>query len=136
HLRPADQDGYDGNPPGQGRLDLDADEVPGVVQPTLAGLRTPPEASVEPVVPDDRQQHVALAHRPPDLLAEVDPKGERVDVEEDVVAAEVRLDAVVDAAGDVLAVLPAVRDEDLGHGRRVESSAAWVGILVGDCQQW
>jgi hypothetical protein len=49
------------------------------------------------------------------VLAKIDTDADAVQVAEDVAAAEVGLQAVVDAAGDQLAVLAPVGDEDPRH---------------------
>ena len=67
HPGPLHQDGDDPHVVGQRRLDLQAHEVLGVVQPGPAPL----VGDGEPPVPDQRQQHVAGADRGGDHLDEV-----------------------------------------------------------------
>jgi hypothetical protein len=50
------------------------------------------------------------------VLPEIDPEGDRVDVHEDLVASEVSVQPVVQAARDVFAVFASIRDEDPGNG--------------------
>ena len=64
-----------------------------VVQ-AAALLRPLPVSDVQPLLPDDRQQDVALADRPVEVFPTIDPERDGVDVHEDVVASEARFQAV------------------------------------------
>src|SRR5205085_1417497 len=96
--------------------DLDSDEVGRVVQAALAFPRPVLVADVQPGIPDHGQQDVALGDRPAEVLTEIDPKRDCVNVHEDVVTPEVGVQAVIKPTRDVLAVFSSVRDEDPGHG--------------------
>src|SRR5262249_38166057 len=62
-----------------------------------------------------RHYHIALPQQPCNLVAEVDARADVVDVLQNVVAAELLGEDVVDAPADVGTVLAAIRDEDLWH---------------------
>ena len=109
----------------QGRLDLDADEVLRVVQPSLAFPRPFSVTNFKPLLSDNRQQDVALSHRLVEVFAEIDADRGCVDVQKDVVAAEMRFQAVVNSARDVLAVLAAVGDEYFWHGNLIQLEPSW-----------
>src|SRR5205823_6465201 len=68
-----------------------------------------------PAPADDGQEHVTLVDGAADTLAEIDAEGYGVDVHEDVVATEVRMEPVVQPTGCPSAVIAAVRDENPGH---------------------
>src|SRR4030095_3075946 len=65
------------------------------------------------------------------MLAEVDAERNRVDILEDLLAAEVLDQAVVNAACRVGAVLPALRDEDLVVGASGGARGFRFGLRCG-----
>src|SRR5262245_29549893 len=95
----------------QGCSDFMADEVTGVLQP-------PPPLGIgdrEPVPADERDQDVARAYRALDGLHEVEAGLDAVDIHEDVVAAVMVAQAVMQATGRRTALLAPVADEDACH---------------------
>ena len=109
----------------QGGLDLDANEILGVVEPAapvLVGDR-------QPLVAYERQQDVGIADRFADHLDEVVAQLDRVDVLENLLVAEALGEPVEQPAGRVRGVLPPVADEDatlnvrggLGHAHLLQA---------------
>jgi hypothetical protein len=123
HQRPADQHRNDEDLALEGRQDLDANKIRRVVQPTLAALGSLRVANVEPLLPDDGQQDVALPNGLVEVFAEIDAERNGVDVQKNVVASEMRFQPVVDATRDMFAVVSAVGNEYLGHGGYVAGFA-------------
>ena len=96
----------------QRRLDLDPDEVGRVIESRLAVL----PAHRQPVIADHGQENLALADRLIEHLAEIHAEGDVVDVGEHRLIAELLAEEIVDMAGDVGCVIPAVGDEYvIGH---------------------
>ncbi len=114
HLGPVHQDGDDPDVASQGGLDLEADEVAGVVEPASSlGV-----GGVDPPVADEGQQHVTGAHGVGEHLDEVVARFDGVHVLEDLAPPEVAGQAVEEPAGRVGGVLSPVADED-ATGRRL-----------------
>ena len=104
---PINQDRDDADVARQGGLDLQPDEVIGVIEaapPILIGDR-------EPLITDQRQQHIAGSDRSGDHLDEVVAQLDRVDILEDLAAVTVG-QPVVQPACRVGRLLPPVTDED------------------------
>ena len=109
HLGAFDQDGDDPEVlRREGGLDLEADEVVGLVDPPDVC----PGPGVEPVVADEDQCDVALLDLPSDVLLEVGSDGNRVDVHEHPGFRETVSQAVVQPVCLRLTVTSPVRDED------------------------
>src|SRR5207245_2896078 len=127
YVRAADEHGYHGNVAAQGRFHLQAHEIVGDAQALAAlGVR-----DLDPLRADHGQGDLALSDRVVDHLAEVDAERNRVHVAEDVVGPEVRFEAVVDAAGDVGAVVAAVGEEEFAHSRsRNATGIRWCGTIL------
>jgi hypothetical protein len=114
HPRPVHQNWDDAYVAGQGSLDLQPHEVSGIVEaapPMLVGDR-------QPLIADQRQQHIAGPDCSGDHLDEVVAQLDRVDVLEDLAAAEVVGEPVEQPAGRVGGLLPPVADEDPTRSRR------------------
>src|SRR6266542_441142 len=97
-----------GSSSARGILDLQPHEVIGVIEttpPMLVGDR-------QPLIADQRQQHVAGPDCSGDHLDEVVAQLDRVDVLEDLAAAEAVSEPVEQPAGRVGGLLPPVADED------------------------
>jgi hypothetical protein len=92
----------------QGGLDLQPHEVIGTVKPT------PPIriGDGEPLVADQRQQHIAGSDRSGDGLDEVVAKLDGIHVFEDLAAAEVDCEPIEQPARRIGGVLPPIADED------------------------
>jgi hypothetical protein len=108
HAGPIHQDRDDPDVARQGGLDLQAHEVIGVIETTLPmciGDR-------QPLLTDQRQQHVAGPDRSGDHLHEVIAQLDGVHVLEDLVAAEAVGQSVVQPAGRVGRLLPPITHED------------------------
>jgi hypothetical protein len=105
----------------QGSLNLQPNEIIGVVKaapPMRIGDR-------QPLVTDERQQHITGADRPGDHLDKVITQLDRVDVLEDLPAAEAVCQPVVQPAGRVSGLLSPVADEDpTRRGWRTRTGAA------------
>lgn len=74
------------------------------------------KADLQPVLADDREPNVALADRLIEMFPKIDAEGNAIDVHENRVLAEVRVEAVVEPAGGVRAVIAAIGQKDLEHG--------------------
>jgi hypothetical protein len=134
HDRVLDQDGdHDDVRARQRGLDLEPDEVAGILQPRGAvgtGDRRPARA-------DHREEHVARAGRPRDLVDEVDPRA-HLHVPEDRVLPEAVREVVVEPSRRAGGVLAAVVHEEacVGHagalpgvaGGRVRDGAGCVHV--------
>jgi hypothetical protein len=118
HPRPFDQDRDDADVAGQRGLDLQAHEVVGVVQASLSVL----VGDREPLLTDQRQEHVAGADRGGDLLDEVVAESDRVDVFEDLVAAVAVGESVEQPASLPGGLLPPVADEHAARRRCIRVS--------------
>jgi hypothetical protein len=108
HHRPVDKDRNDRNVALQRRLDLDADEVAGVVE--AAAVLT--VGARNPVLADNRQERVALADPVGEDVDEIAPGRDCVDVEKDVLASEAARQPIVDPPGVSARVFPSIADED------------------------
>ena len=108
HQRTLDQDRDEQDLPRERGLDLEPDEVVGVVEPT----RPVRAGDVEPVLADQGEQDVARPDRVRDRLDEVVAELDGVDILEDLIRPEAFGEAVVEPACRVRRVLPAVADED------------------------
>jgi hypothetical protein len=108
HPRPIHQDRDHPNLARQSRLDLQPNKIIGVVK------ATPPMriGDRQPLVTDERHQHITGADRSGDHLDEVITQLDRVDVLEDLPAAEAVCQPVVQPAGRVSGLLAPVADED------------------------
>jgi hypothetical protein len=95
HSGPFHQDGDNADITCQGRLDLDPDEVVGVVEASLSV----PAGGREPPVADQRQQYLAGFDRGGDRLNDVVAQFNRVDVLEDLVSAEVAGEPLIQPGG-------------------------------------
>ena len=111
HRRAVDEHRNDAGVARQGGLDLEADEVLRVVEPATAVV----VGDGQPLVPDQREQHVAGADGGRDPLHEVVARIDRVDVLEDLVLAEPRTQAVEEPARRVGGLLASIADEDSRH---------------------
>lgn len=91
HDRALCQDRDDAHVAGEGSLDLQPDDIVGIIQP--------PAASVigcgQPARPDDRQHYLARIHRAEDRLGEIGAWLDRGHIDEDLVLAETTGQAVV-----------------------------------------
>jgi hypothetical protein len=96
HRGPVDQDRNDADIALQGRLNLQADEVVGIFQATLPIMI----GDREPTLTDQRQQHVAGPDRVGDHLGKLVAQLERVDILEDLLAAEVLDEPGIEPAPD------------------------------------
>jgi len=99
HPRPVDEDRDDLDTARQGRLDLDADEV---VRPGSRG---------QPLVADEREEHIAGRDRGRDHVGEVVPELNRVDVPDDLLPAEMPGQPVGQPRGLVRRIGTPVADE-------------------------
>ena len=108
HQRAVDQDRDEQDLPLQRGLDLEPDEVVGVVQ----APRSVRGGDVEPLLADQGEQDVARPDGVGDGLDEVVTELDGVDVLEDLVRPEPLGEAVVEPARRVRRVLPPVADED------------------------
>jgi hypothetical protein len=104
--------------PRQRGLDLDPHRVGFVGDPQPAALAGP-----EPVRPDHRHQHIVVGELALDVLAEIDPERDAVDVHEDGAVPEMPGQPVANAAGNGVAVRAAVGNRDFRHSER--STAAF-----------
>jgi hypothetical protein len=108
HPRSLNQDRDHPDVAGQGRLNLQPHKVSRVIKATPTVL----VGDGQPLVPDQCQQHIAGADRCGDHLGEVITQLDRVDVLEDLPVGEAVSQPVIQPAGRVGGVLPAVADED------------------------
>jgi hypothetical protein len=118
HLRATNQDRDDEHVALQGRLDLQAHEVVGVVQPPLALLI----GDRHPLGTDQCKQHVTGGNGLGDDLGEVGTRRNVVDISKDLVAAEVRSQAVMQPSGREVSLFPSVAQEDPTRSCRGGSS--------------
>ena len=81
----------------QGCLDLDTDQIVGIVQTTLTVL----SFGLYPVFADDGQENVALTDGFFDILAKVEADGDAIDIVEERFFAELRLQAIVEPTGGI-----------------------------------
>ena len=91
HAGRVDEDGDHATLVPQARLHLDAQRVERVVDAPLTRL-----VLLEPPLPDEHQHHGAALDRVLDLLAPGPSEPDVLDVHEDAVPAEARVDAVAD----------------------------------------
>jgi len=68
-----------------------------------------------PIRADHRQQKIVLQDSVLDVLAEIRPERDIVDVHEDGMLAVVTLQPIADASGDRVGIGPAVGNDDLRH---------------------
>jgi hypothetical protein len=119
HRRALDEDRDHPHVAFQGRLELQPDEVVGVLEPSPAvsvGRRDPLRA-------DHRQQHLAGADRTGDDLGEVDPQVDGGDIHEHPLGAEALGEPVVQPSGEVAALLTPIADEDAARQRSRHGSS-------------
>jgi hypothetical protein len=103
--------------PLQCRPDLDAQEIRRVIQTTVALF----VSDIQPVGPNQRQQHVTLGDLVSQDLGEVHPERDGVHVDEQEVRSELWLQPVVNAPGGMAGVVAAIADEHFArHGRGLE----------------
>jgi hypothetical protein len=67
--------------PTKGGFDLDANEICGIIQPSVS-FRI---LGVDPVLVDDDEHHLALAHLLVQMHPEIHAKRDRIDVHKDVI---------------------------------------------------
>jgi hypothetical protein len=67
------------------------------------------------MTPDDGEQHVAALERILDVLAEIEPERDRIDVHEHLIRAVMSDQAVKDAPCDRARVVPAIGEDDRRH---------------------
>jgi hypothetical protein len=108
HRGPFDEDRDDADMARQGGLDLEAHEVIGVVEAGPALLI----GDREPLITDQRKEHVTGPDRGVDRLDPVVAECDRVDVLEDLVASVPIFEAVEEPAGCVGGLLAPITDED------------------------
>jgi hypothetical protein len=114
HCDPVDQHRDDPDVAFQRRLDLQPDQVVGVIE-LAAALSV---GAVQPLVPNQRQQHVARPDGGRDRLGEVQAGLDGVDVHKHALVAEVVRQPVPDPAYHVAGVLAPVAEEDPPGYRR------------------
>ena len=115
HRDIADENRNHGDIQIQGRGNLDPHQVFGVFQSPLALLRAVRISGIQPTVPNDRQEHVALADSLAEPLREVGSRRNAFHVDENRLLAEPLLQLLVELLGHESTVVAAVRNEDLGH---------------------
>ncbi len=93
------------------RGNLDAHVIVRVVEPALALA----VGGGQPMRTDDGKQRVALGDLRVELLDEVEPRLDRIDVDEDFAVREAAREVVVKPAGDAGRIISAVVDKDAGH---------------------
>ena len=106
----SDEDGDDADIALEGVGDFEADEVFRLVEAADAVM-----AGGEPTLADDGEEDVAAGDAVLDDGDEVVAAADGVEVHEDVVAAEVGDEDVVETSGVSAAVFPAITDEDSGQ---------------------
>jgi len=111
-----DEDRDDPHIAAQRGFDFKAHEVLGVVEPPMAG----PVGDVQPAVTDEGEQHLAGANCVPDNPDKVVARVDGIDVLENVVAAQMGTQEVVQPARRERRVLPPIADEDPSPSRRRE----------------
>jgi hypothetical protein len=108
HGRALDQDRDNPNATGQCCLNLQPDDVIGIIQPAAAA----PVGRDQPGRADDRQQHPAGCHRAEDLLSEIHAELDRVHIDENLVLAETISQSVMQPTRKMAGFLSAVADKD------------------------
>jgi hypothetical protein len=92
-------------------FDLDANDIVGVVQASLAGV----VSGVEPSRSDNGQKELALTNDISEVSSEINAERNRINVFEDVVRPELRRQAVVNAPRRILIVAASIRDKNPTH---------------------
>ena len=111
HRRPLNEHGNDGDVPPQRGGYFQPNEI-------LRGIEAPSPVlvgGVQPVPADQRQQHVAGADMLIDDAAKVAARLDTVNVDEDAILPETRLQALEQAAGLSLAIIASVTNKDARH---------------------
>ena len=112
HLGAIDQHGDHRNVALQRRGDLDAHIVVRVVEPPLALA----VGGGQPMRADDCEQCIALRDLRIELLDEIEPGLDGVDIDEERAAGKFACEMIVEPAGNAGRVVSPVIDEDAGHG--------------------
>jgi hypothetical protein len=111
----------------QGRLDLDAYPIVGIIKSTRATLVT----SLQPGRADQDQRHPTARQYAPYLLPEIDPGTEAVHVHKYTTATEAAGKRVMQAPGNVRGVVASITDEDrLACHATLTPEVACVSVVV------
>lgn len=111
HDRAFDQDGQHEHLAAQRRLDLEPNEVPGIVEPAPALI----VARVEPLAPDHDDEDLARVDGASEGFDEILAAFQNVDVAKDACGSKVIAQPIEDAAGVPRGVLTSIADENPRH---------------------
>ena len=94
----------------EGGRDLDPHEIVGTIEASSSIFVT----HIQPLVPDNREQHAAFGNLLLQDVDEIDSEGNPVNVHKKEIAAKLASQPIVDASRVARAVRAAIADEDLG----------------------
>ena len=110
-----DQHGDDSNIAGKRRRNFQPNEIPWVIQP-------PPSSVIgerQPLLANQCNQGIALAHSLLNNLDEVQDGLNRVDVHKDIVPPKVSAEPIIEPSSPSATTVPPVANEDLCHSKLV-----------------
>ena len=99
------------NVPVKGGCDFQTHEIIGIIEAPCAGL----VGRFQPLVSDDREQHMALVNTLLDCIPEIGSELDRVDVLKQMLLAKGCFQVIENPARNIRRILASIRDKDVSH---------------------